>query len=313
LNLLSFAFLEKWDLPSNSDNLNIDLSSTPPAKKRQRRKAADVERKYRCPIDDCPRAYGTEGALKFHFKKKHPTLKYIPQTPSANQTHLGTPLVRPPMPQVNLGQPRIPIPQMLPMQVPDQLANVTLQGSFPGPIPTHLLPAAHQFLASMQFNKSSTPDSNGNSQSNLHTQLMAPPLMVSAIPIANGPNSLPNYGIPGAVVINSGALHPNQSQPPHLLPPQQRIVSPNIPPIQDSNDSSHHQLQIILPEHSGSERNLGQQSKIQRNLMSNNIIQGRTLDIDHTISLAIAEEQDNPENMNQLHSSVNGSTEAIEN
>eukprot|EP01124_Arcella_intermedia_P014088 TRINITY_DN20475_c0_g1_i2.p1 TRINITY_DN20475_c0_g1~~TRINITY_DN20475_c0_g1_i2.p1 ORF type:complete len:272 (+),score=38.48 TRINITY_DN20475_c0_g1_i2:68-883(+) len=41
------------------------------AKKRQRRLATQIDRKYKCPIPDCPRAYGTEGALKFHYKNKH--------------------------------------------------------------------------------------------------------------------------------------------------------------------------------------------------------------------------------------------------
>uniref|UniRef100_A0A6B2LJI3 C2H2-type domain-containing protein n=1 Tax=Arcella intermedia TaxID=1963864 RepID=A0A6B2LJI3_9EUKA len=33
--------------------------------------ATQIDRKYKCPIPDCPRAYGTEGALKFHYKNKH--------------------------------------------------------------------------------------------------------------------------------------------------------------------------------------------------------------------------------------------------
>jgi len=45
-------------------------------KKRQRRKASQIERLYKCREKHCNRSYGTEGALKMHLKLKHPTVKY---------------------------------------------------------------------------------------------------------------------------------------------------------------------------------------------------------------------------------------------
>lgn len=39
--------------------------------KRTRRPAHAIVRKYRCPFGGCIKAYGTEGALKFHIKSKH--------------------------------------------------------------------------------------------------------------------------------------------------------------------------------------------------------------------------------------------------
>eukprot|EP01121_Diplochlamys_sp_Union-15-3_P001025 TRINITY_DN1087_c0_g1_i3.p1 TRINITY_DN1087_c0_g1~~TRINITY_DN1087_c0_g1_i3.p1 ORF type:complete len:391 (+),score=68.05 TRINITY_DN1087_c0_g1_i3:45-1217(+) len=49
------------------------------APKRKRRKRDDIVRTYTCTVRDCERAYGSEGALKHHFKLKHPKLTYIPQ------------------------------------------------------------------------------------------------------------------------------------------------------------------------------------------------------------------------------------------
>jgi len=45
-------------------------------KKRQRRKASQIERMYKCLEKHCNRSYGTEGALKMHIKIKHPHIHY---------------------------------------------------------------------------------------------------------------------------------------------------------------------------------------------------------------------------------------------
>jgi len=45
-------------------------------KKRHRRKAAQIERGYKCQEKHCNRSYGTEGALKMHIKIKHPNIQY---------------------------------------------------------------------------------------------------------------------------------------------------------------------------------------------------------------------------------------------
>ena len=41
-------------------------------RKRHRRTATEIARHYRCPIDDCPKSYGSEGSLNQHIKLKHP-------------------------------------------------------------------------------------------------------------------------------------------------------------------------------------------------------------------------------------------------
>ena len=46
-----------------------------PAKKRKRRTAAEIERKYKCEMPNCTKSYGSEGALTMHVKLKHPGVK----------------------------------------------------------------------------------------------------------------------------------------------------------------------------------------------------------------------------------------------
>jgi hypothetical protein len=41
-------------------------------KKRHRRQANEIARHYKCPINDCPKSYGSEGSLNQHIKLKHP-------------------------------------------------------------------------------------------------------------------------------------------------------------------------------------------------------------------------------------------------
>ncbi|CAI5739923.1 unnamed protein product [Hyaloperonospora brassicae] len=47
-----------------------DVSSV--SKKRRRRLAAEIDRKYKCPFAACQKAYGSEGSLIHHQKLKHP-------------------------------------------------------------------------------------------------------------------------------------------------------------------------------------------------------------------------------------------------
>jgi len=98
-------------------------------RKRKRRKAQSIDRKYKCPYNECPRAYGTEGALKYHFKTKHKDQEYIPpQQPSkvqSNETTVG-PLVIPRlMPSFHMNpEPFLPIaPEFL------QGSNINLLNS----------------------------------------------------------------------------------------------------------------------------------------------------------------------------------------
>jgi len=50
--------------------------SNKPGQQRKRRKAAQIERLYKCQEKFCNRAYGTDGALKMHIKLKHPSVTY---------------------------------------------------------------------------------------------------------------------------------------------------------------------------------------------------------------------------------------------
>jgi len=47
-------------------------------KARIRRKAADVERHYKCPNEQCQKNYGSEGSLLQHIKLKHPEITEDP-------------------------------------------------------------------------------------------------------------------------------------------------------------------------------------------------------------------------------------------
>eukprot|EP00826_Nyctotherus_ovalis_P009958 TRINITY_DN1263_c0_g3_i5.p3 TRINITY_DN1263_c0_g3~~TRINITY_DN1263_c0_g3_i5.p3 ORF type:complete len:100 (-),score=19.73 TRINITY_DN1263_c0_g3_i5:173-472(-) len=43
-------------------------------RKRYRRTAEEIERRFRCPVENCNKAYGCEGSLNQHIKIKHPEL-----------------------------------------------------------------------------------------------------------------------------------------------------------------------------------------------------------------------------------------------
>lgn len=48
-------------------------------KKRHRRCANEIERKYVCPVRKCEKSYGTEGSMAQHMKLKHPDISYTPE------------------------------------------------------------------------------------------------------------------------------------------------------------------------------------------------------------------------------------------
>lgn len=54
-------------------------------RKRHRRTATEIARHYRCPLEDCPKSYGSEGSLNQHIKLKHPEFY---QQMSANNPNL---------------------------------------------------------------------------------------------------------------------------------------------------------------------------------------------------------------------------------
>jgi cell division protein FtsB len=43
-------------------------------KKRERRKACEIDRHYLCPVEKCGKSYGSEGSMNQHLKNKHPEL-----------------------------------------------------------------------------------------------------------------------------------------------------------------------------------------------------------------------------------------------
>ena len=43
-------------------------------RKRYRRTAEEIERRFRCPVENCNKAYGCEGSLNQHIKIKHPEI-----------------------------------------------------------------------------------------------------------------------------------------------------------------------------------------------------------------------------------------------
>lgn len=51
-------------------------SSAEEKKKRMRRCANQIERKYVCPVLNCERSYGTEGSMAQHMRLKHPKVDY---------------------------------------------------------------------------------------------------------------------------------------------------------------------------------------------------------------------------------------------
>jgi len=55
-------------------------------RKRHRRTANEISRHYVCPIEDCPKSYGSEGSLNQHLKIKHPEhYQQLVQQNNANQ------------------------------------------------------------------------------------------------------------------------------------------------------------------------------------------------------------------------------------
>jgi len=56
-------------------------------KKRHRRQANEIARHYKCPMNDCPKSYGSEGSLNQHIKLKHPEYyQEMIQQNNANQS-----------------------------------------------------------------------------------------------------------------------------------------------------------------------------------------------------------------------------------
>lgn len=67
-------------------------SSGEEKKKRVRRCASQIERKFICPVPNCEKSYGTEGSMAQHMRLKHPGVAYNmadlnPDTPPKVEVH----------------------------------------------------------------------------------------------------------------------------------------------------------------------------------------------------------------------------------
>lgn len=56
-------------------------------RKRHRRTATEIARHYKCPVEECPKSYGSEGSLNQHIKLKHP--EFYQQMSANNQNLAG--------------------------------------------------------------------------------------------------------------------------------------------------------------------------------------------------------------------------------
>lgn len=56
----------------HEDELGYYLGIEDNRKKRVRRLATEIERKHKCLVPKCPKAYGSEGSLNQHLIRKHP-------------------------------------------------------------------------------------------------------------------------------------------------------------------------------------------------------------------------------------------------
>jgi len=59
-------------------------------KKRERRKACEIDRHYICPVEKCAKSYGSEGSMNQHLKNKHPDLAADPEWRSHHLKKEGT-------------------------------------------------------------------------------------------------------------------------------------------------------------------------------------------------------------------------------
>ncbi len=107
-----------------------------PNKKRKRRVAAEIERKYKCKVaPNCTKAYGSEGALKMHIKLKHPEVKQA--SAKTNPQIQGYIAAYPhfPLQFLNLGQ--LPLPFTIPGLPQTQLFYPLPSTSVPGSSSDH--------------------------------------------------------------------------------------------------------------------------------------------------------------------------------
>jgi len=121
-----------------------------PKKKRVRRRAANITRTFICPSKGCSKAYGSEGALKYHFKQKHPEQQYEAKAaevqknlailhqqqltqPEQQQQQVASPQAYPPPPTMPLRYPTSPAPYHYQPQEPKPTSMSFATQSYPPP------------------------------------------------------------------------------------------------------------------------------------------------------------------------------------
>ena len=71
---------ELWGQLAKLDEKTLEFKDTirgepSEKKKRSRRGAEEIERKYKCHVHNCEKSYGSEGSLNQHIRLKHPKKK----------------------------------------------------------------------------------------------------------------------------------------------------------------------------------------------------------------------------------------------
>jgi len=78
-------WVEQTNKRKHEEALGVQFEINDEKKKRHRRTANEISRHYKCPVDDCPKSYGSEGSLNQHIKLKHK--EYY--AANINSSHLG--------------------------------------------------------------------------------------------------------------------------------------------------------------------------------------------------------------------------------
>ncbi|CEG35392.1 Zinc finger C2H2-type/integrase DNA-binding domain [Plasmopara halstedii] len=90
LTIFNTLKIETQHIKDNTEkNDKKTASSSSTSKKRRRRSAAEIDRKFKCSVKGCPKAYGSEGSLIHHQRVKHPELAQA-EAQERKETQVGT-------------------------------------------------------------------------------------------------------------------------------------------------------------------------------------------------------------------------------
>jgi hypothetical protein len=156
-----------------------------PAKKRKRRTAAEIERKYKCEMPNCTKSYGSEGALKMHVKLKHPGVKQ-----PALKTPTGV------APRINT-QSSLPLLLQFPLPFMPGLMGGS-QPIFPAPSPAALAAANSALVSAMNASVASTPVPRPQAAQATSPPTPSPATAPSTAPAAGSASAPPFLAMPSA-------------------------------------------------------------------------------------------------------------------